>query len=214
MTRNKISIVIVTYCPSDVRYELCKRSFAEFQNTGIDREDYELIVFNNGGIHDDLVASLNTDIILSADRNIGVGAAFNAGISVTIGTVLALMQDDLGYKEGWLKRGLEILKRYPNDVVALMAADNNVKLGEVDEDCYYSRKSPMAHIMTRKLFCRVGEYRNNIYSPGGEWIKRLIRGGSKFVHPNESYIRHIGAGLSIIGSNRAAIREYRGVHEG
>jgi len=214
MTRNKISIVIVTYCPSDVRYELCKRSFAEFQNTGVDREDYELIVFNNGGIHADLVESLDADIILSTDRNIGVGAAFNAGTSITIGKVLALMQDDLGYKEGWLKRGLEILKCYPNDVVALMAADNNVRLGEADEDCYYSRKSPMAHIMTRKLFCHVGEYRNNIYSPGGEWIKRLIRGGSKFVHPNEPYITHIGAGLSIIGSNRAAIREYRGVHEG
>ena len=209
-----ISVVIVTYCPSDVRYELCKRSFAEFHNTGIERKDYELIVFNNGGIHADLVASLKADILLSADRNIGVGVAFNAGISITIGTMLALMQDDLGYKEGWLKRGLEIAQHYPNDVTALMAADSYVRLDDIDDDYYYSRKSPMAHIMTRKLFDRVGTYRNNIFSPGGEWIKRLIRGGSKFVHPNEPYITHIGAGRSIIGNNRAAIREYRGSYAG
>lgn len=209
----KTSIVLVTYCPTDVRYGLCERSFTEIHGTGVDRKEYELIVFNNGGIHADLIEGLDADIVLSADHNIGVGAAFNAGISIALGDTLALMQDDLGYKDGWLARGIDIAKRFPGYVTSLLPCDELFITGEIDDELFYSRKVPMSHIMSRKFFHQIGLYRNNIFSPGGEWIKRLIRSGSRFVVSRESYIFHIGARLSIIGGNKEAIKSYRRVHD-
>lgn len=201
------TIIIATFCPNETRYELCAQSFAEIHQTGIDRKDYELIVFDNGGIqaHRDLIKGLEADVILSANRNIGQAKALNAGIAISKSTNLVLMDDDLSYEPGWLKTGLKILYRFPRYVVSLRECGERFITGDAGDGYKFARKVGGVWIMRRALYEKVGRFGMGYYSYGGLWTRNLIRKDSRFVVSDKPYITHLGRGKSIVGNDREKI---------
>jgi len=191
------SIVLVTYCPNQVRYDFCERSFSEIHRTGVPRDKYELIVVNNGGIHGDLIAALDADMVISMDRNVGQAAGLNIGISVSQSINLALMDDDLSYKEGWLQAGLDVLYHYPKHVVSLRAVKKGYVTGVAGRGNKYARKVGGCWILRRELFEKVGRFGMYYFDFGGLWTRNLIRYGSRFVVSKTPYIFHLGGGKSM-----------------
>jgi len=199
----KAIIILATYCPNQERYGLCEQSFSEIHRTGLPREEYELIVVDNGGIHRDLVEALDADLIVTNSRNLGQAAAFNQVIAMTKTKSLALMDDDLSYKQGWLKHGLKLLRRFPNHVISLRALDREDYVdGETEEGHKIARKVGLVWIMRRGVYHAVGRFGMGYYAYGGLYTRNLIRKGYRFLVSKEPYIFHLGHGKSIIGNKR------------
>ncbi len=80
------------------RYKLAERCFAEIHRTGLDRNAYELIIVNNGGVHHNLIQTVGADLIIANSKNIGQAAALNLGASVARSENLVFLDDDLSFE--------------------------------------------------------------------------------------------------------------------
>lgn len=206
----RASIVLATYCPNQERYDLCERSFSEIHRTGIQRDQYELIVVDNGGMHRDLVETLDTDVIVTNSLNLGQAAAFNQGIAIARSKVLALMDDDLSYKQGWLKYGLGILRRFPDHVISLRNLSRKKYIrGETEEGHKIARKVGGVWILRKGVYDAVGRFGMGYYDYGGLYTRNMRRKGFAFLVSKEPYIFHLGHGKSIIGKKRDGKWKYR-----
>ena len=204
----KASIVLATYCPDEARRVLCEQSFQEIHRTGVPREEYELIVVNNGGIHADLIEGLNANIIITNSHNVGQAAALNEGIAIARSINLAIMDDDLSYKEGWLQVGLKMLNKYPKYVISLREYGNKYVTQTMKSGHKFARNAGGVWIMRRRLYWLVGRFAMGYYDYGGLWTRNLIRSGSRFVVSKTPFISHIGKNYSIIGNKKGLIRRY------
>lgn len=204
------SIILATYCPNSKRHEFAERAFDTIHNTGIKRKDYELIVIDNGGIHANLIDGLDTDIILTSNRNIGQAAALNAGIALALSDNLIVAHDDMNYKDGWLRRGLKMLRKYRNYVVSIGEYEERYVTGKAGKNALFVRKIGGVIFFRRGLFNKVGRFGLTYYSHGGLWIRNLLRKKSRIVvSADPPSTIHIGKGKSIVAGKRSMILEYR-----
>lgn len=199
------SIILATYCPDDVRYRLCQRSFSEIGATGLPRAWYELIVVDNGGLHRGLIEGLGADRIITNDKNIGQAAGLKQGISVAKSPNIALMDDDLSYRNGWLAAGVKMINYFPTYVVSLRH-DFDPKRKHVIETTrqghMIAERAGGVWIMRRRIYDLVGDLGQDYYDYGGLWIRNMKRRGIKFVISKTPYIFHMGAGVSITTKKR------------
>lgn len=208
------SIILATYCPDMTRYNLCEQSFSEIHNTGINRNEYELIVVNNGGIHQSLIEKLDADIVITNSRNIGQGAALNIGASIARGINIAFVDDDLSYKERWLWMGIKMVKLYPKYVTSLRNYGTKFATGKTAKGHVISRNTGGVWIMRLWLYQKIGRFGMTYYDFGGLWTRNLLRAGHRFVVCKDQYIFHLGKKSSIIGNRKGTIKEYRRKHDG
>lgn len=203
MKMTRASIILATYCPNQERYDFCERSFSEIHQTGLPRKEYELIVVDNGGMHRDLVEALDADVVVTNSRNLGQAAAFNQGISIAKSGCLALMDDDLSYRQGWLKYGWKLLRQFPNHVISLRELDRQRYIcGETKDGHKLARKVGGVWIIRKGVYDSVGRFGVGYYSYGGLYTRNLRRKGYTFLVSKEPYIIHIGHGKSIIGKKQ------------
>lgn len=206
----RVSIILATYCPDRERYALCERSFSEIHRTGLPRNWYELIVVDNGGIHRDLVEALDADVIVTNSINLGQAAAYNQGIAIARAKCLALMDDDLSYKQGWLKYGWKLLKRFPNHVISLRILRRKRYIyDETKEGHKIAKKVGGVWIIRRGVYDAVGRFGMGYYDYGGLYTRNLRRKGFTFLVSKEPYIFHLGRGKSIIGNKQDGKWKYR-----
>ena len=205
MTKLAASIILATYCPDEIRYKLCQRSFSEIGLTGLPRNSYELIVVDNGGIHQNLIERLGADLIITNETNKGQAAALNQGVAVSKSINLAIMDDDLSYREGWLAVGVRMLKHFPGYVVSLR--------NDFDPyDKYVTERTRGGHkiaqraggvwFMRRNIYDLVGKFGQNYYDYGGLWTRNMRRNDIHFVISKTPYIFHMGVGESITMKKR------------
>jgi len=193
----KASIVLATYCPNKDRYSLCERSFSEIHRTGMKRNEYELIVVNNGGIHTDLIERLDADVVITNSKNLGQGAALNEGICIARSKNLALMDDDLSYREGWLQEGLGVLYLHPAHVVSMTDIGHKYITAPAGQGHSYARKVGGIWILRKSVYYKVGRFASGVHNYGGMWTRNLIRSGSRFVVTDTPLIFHLGKGKSL-----------------
>jgi len=206
----RVSIVLATYCPDRERYALCEQSFSEIHRTGLPRNWYELIVVDNGGIHRDLVEALDADVIITNSINLGQAAAYNQGIAIARAKCLALMDDDLSYKQGWLKYGWGLLRRFPNHVISLRSLRRKSYIyGETEEGHKIAKKVGGVWIIRKGVYDAVGRFGMGYYDYGGLYTRNLRRKGFTFLVSKEPYIFHLGHKKSIIGNKRDGKWKYR-----
>lgn len=199
----KASIILATYCPNQERYDLCEQSFSEIHRTGLPREEYELIVVDNGGIHRDLVEALDADVIVTNTPNLGQAAAFNQGIAIARSGCLALMDDDLSYKQGWLRYGWKLLRQFPNHVISLRELERQKYIyGEAKGGHKLARKVGGVWIIRKGVYDSIGRFGMGYFGYGGLYTRNLRRKGYTFLVSAEPYIFHIGSGKSIIGKKQ------------
>lgn len=196
----KASIIIPTYCPTKERYELCEKSFAEIHQTGLERREYELILINNGGIpdHQELIGNLDVDVSIAEPENIGNAKGINEGLHYATGSVIALMDDDLSYKPGWLKKGLELLETQEKVLVSLREIGKiKYVVGTTREGNFLARKVGGCWIVRRSVLDTFGNF-PSVYGFDGVYARRFLRAGYVFLVSKEPYIKHLGEGKSII----------------
>lgn len=196
----KASIVIATYCPVGERMELVARSFNELHQTGVEREEYEVIVIANGGIHGPVVGGLEKDLLITCSRNIGQPAALNAGISAARGEFVFQMDDDLSYKPGWLAYGLEMLRLYRSGIIQLRQATVKPRRRTKAGHFVVSHHGGQ-YIAHRAIFRRVGMFNTDLWRWAGLWERQASRSGYQFITAKEPQITHLGVGsLSLLNT--------------
>ena len=207
------SIILATYCPTVDRARLVERSFGELPQTGVSREDYEIIVVNNGGLHEAMIEDLSPDITIRTSYNLGQASGLNIGASIARSKNLVFVDDDLSYKPGWLKVGIQMVNKFPRNVISLRAYGQQFATERTPKGHYISRKAGGCWLMRASLFWKLGRFSNRHYDFGGLWTRQLLRSGSRFVISKTPFMEHLGADLSIIGNNKEFIRSYRRAHE-
>ena len=163
----------------------------------MERSEYELIVVNNGGIHADLIDRLDADVVITNSKNLGQGAAMNEGISIAKSINLALMDDDLSYKEGWLQAGLKLLYQYRRYVISMTRIGYRYITAPAKRGCNYARKVGGVWILRKSVYYKVGKFASGVHNYGGLWTRNLIRSGSRFVISKTPFIFHLGRRKSL-----------------
>lgn len=212
----KVSIIMATYCPYDWRREIVEQSFENFhEKTGWARDAYELIIINNGGNHRDLLEGLAPDLLIDTNHNIGQGAGLNIGAILSRALTLMFTDDDLEYKPGWLRYGVNLLHRYPKHVISLREYGKEFATGDAGGGNVYSRKAGGVWFMRRWLWREVGRFGMTYFDFGGLWTRNLLRYGketgndNRFVVSKKPFIKQIARRRSIIGNKRALIPAFR-----
>lgn len=193
----KNAIIIASFCPDEKRKEIVKQSFLEIHNTGMPRDHYEIIIVNNGGIHEDLIGELDTDLVITNDKNIGQAAAFNQAIATTNAFYLALMDDDLSYSDGWLKYGMRLVRRHPCHIISLREYGKKYQIGETDDGYILSRKVGGVWMMNRTIYETVGPFGADYFDWGGLWTRNMRAKGFTFLVSRKPMIFHIGRKRSL-----------------
>jgi glycosyltransferase involved in cell wall biosynthesis len=196
------SIILATYCPNTERYMLCEKSLCQIHRTsGLERDQYELIVINNGGTHNHLLQDMDADLIITNSKNIGQAAALNQGASVARSDNLAFIDDDLSFEQNWLQVGIKMLNCYQHYVVSLRNVPGRYTIGMTGRGHKEARSVGGNWIMRKWLYEKVGKFGVGYYDFGGLWTRNLIRCGHKFVVSKKPYIIHMGRGHSIVGKS-------------
>lgn len=197
MDAMKASIVLATYCPNETRLEICEQSFAFLHLTGLPRDEYELIVVNNGGLHGALVGDIGADLVIACSRNIGQPAALNAGISAARGDYIFQVDDDLDYKFGWMDYGLEMLRLYPKAIMQLrthLPGSVNTMTREGHFIISHHGGQFIAH---RSVFRKVGAFNCELFHWAGLWERNAARHGYQFIAAKDPQTVHLGGAASL-----------------
>lgn len=187
----RASIVIATWVPDVVRLALCRRSFGELLETGVPRDEFEIVVCQNGGLQEDLIARLRPNLLIRYSRNIGTPAAWNAGISAARGDAIFVMDDDLSYQPGWMAYGLGMLDLYPKAIVQLREPIDRVEHRTKAGHLIVHRLGGQ-YIARRRTFQRVGPFSTDHFRWAGLWERNAARRGHQFVCARVPMIVHLG----------------------
>jgi len=193
----KASIVIATYCPSKERLDLVERSFLNLHATGIPRDEYELIICDNGGFQPDLIMALEPDLKITYSKNVGQPAALNAGISAARGEVIFQMDDDLLYGQGWVAYGLGMLDTYPSAIVQLRPPISPIVETTRGGHGIVTRHGGH-YIARREVFRKCGPFSTEHYRWAGLWERQASRRGYRFLVAKDPQIVHLGEGHSLL----------------
>lgn len=183
-----VSIVLISWSPTDKRLALLQRSFASLK----DRTQYPhiLVVVDNGpNMQTEWLKEQKIDIRLVNEVNVGVGRARNLGASQTKTEFIAFVDSDIEYFDGWLESAIQALKKYPEGkFVAAPAWSGPVRLpkhrvGCLDEYDLYNRASGQCLIMRRSDYEVLGRW-SATSVPGNDFCYAAREAGYKFIrHP-------------------------------
>lgn len=116
----KLSVVIPTYNQTKV----LPKSIAAVFNQTLPREQYEVLVINDGSTDDThkIVKSLQEkyDFRYFSQENKGAGAARNKGIKEAKNEIIVLIQDDIIATPNFLEEHLLFHQKYPEENVAVV----------------------------------------------------------------------------------------------
>ncbi len=193
---------MATWVWNQKRLSTFKKTFETIhKNAGIPREDYELIVTNNGGLpeHQALLAEQDIDILQNFGWNVGAHIAHNENIKKASGKWLVMAADDLEFEPDWLKVGLEMAEKYeekkliPNLSWPRGLRIAKSKTGELDgcvvlshtNNCWIWLKS-----LADEYYLKYGFFRTN-YKSDGEYTLQLNKDGWNFIMSKKQMIIHL-----------------------
>ena len=202
MARPIASIILVTYCPNEERKALSIKSFETLHKTGLERKDYELIVINNGGIHQELIDSLEPNIeIKNRVNTIFPAIGKNQGMRLARGEYVSFVDDDLLFSEGWLKEGIDMLEKYPNEKlvasVRYLGHPQRYSMGKLDNHLLVSKVGGW-WILKKEIMDRYGDFKVGISEDKNYWKKNFKPNGYRFILSEKPYILHLGERKSIL----------------
>lgn len=124
MNDNKkiVSIIITHFGSTAERYETCLKSLESLFAT-IKDHPCEVIFVDNGGPHgssQELVEYCVRGLIHTYIRNSGnrhFGFARNQALRLCHGDYICIADNDIEYKEGWLRSCLDVLEAYPEEKI-------------------------------------------------------------------------------------------------
>lgn len=181
---NFCSIIMVTYRRGNHnRDAMARMSIASLlENT---TAPYELILIDN------------------TENNRGLGAARNEGIKQATGNCIAIVDDDILFRPGWLQACLEIIAINPVDFIATPIHVENKKRawwkkwyrGEVHGYLYHMRSGSNCMVMSRELCQRLGDFPNiHPRVDGVKYHDRICRAGIQCLLTKEPLALDAGLG--------------------
>jgi glycosyltransferase involved in cell wall biosynthesis len=127
-------------------------------------EDYELIVVDDGSIDNtsEVVRGYGERIVYVSQRNRGVSAARNAGISRSVGEWVAFLDSDDEWLPGYLSKQAELVTKYPELVGAVMNGLIVPSTGKphdwFDEARLYRAMRNQKELLALRGFCTVSDH--------------------------------------------------------
>ena len=200
------SVILIHYAPTPARSELLRASLKSLQES-ISDYPCELIVVDNGGSIEDsrflleeTEAKRITHYIRNAD-NIFFGLARNQALRISSGEYIAVCDNDLIYKKGWLEECIRILKEMEGEKV--LATPRNVIYGHKrhNEKRVINGKeytlNPLAGsncwVMRREDYEQIGEFEHHIIA-GSLWARRYSKMGYSVIVLPEMMVEDWGGG--------------------
>lgn len=189
------SIIMVHYAMDEHRSELMQKSVFSL----IDSTDspYELIVVDNGKSHkDSLFLMTLTDAgkittYIRNSQNMHFGYARNQGITMAHGHYVSIVDNDLIYSKGWLKRCTDILEAFPEakyyatpipyPTIGLEKRyhDGFVKHEGIDYQIH-QRAGSNCFVIRRSDFDTIGRFRHHRIA-GSYWTDSAVRAGYRAI---------------------------------
>ncbi len=214
MTNALISVILPIYNGADYLSDAIDSILSQ------NFEDFELILINDGSTDDSLsIAQAYKDprIILISQRNMGLIATLNKGISLANGRYIARMdQDDVSFKARFSKQ-VELLEsgydlcgshfHFISEVGGL-SASRVVSIDPDFQSIILTRSTPFAHgsVMIRRSFLKENflEYNKEVYSSAEDYYLWVLcfEAGARIINVNDylfSY-RYLDKALSKVNS--------------
>jgi len=191
----KISIVMVTWAPDEYRMIRLRKTMKSLEKATT--LPYELIVVDNGPKQQtEFLKTQKIDKHIVNEKNEGIGFGRNQGIAIAEGEYIALIDNDLNFRKGWLSKAVDLLERHPNEklIVAMIKTRFHHKRkfflkGMLEDYSVYSRSAPGCWVTRKKTFEEVGEWGTHGF-PGTVYCDRLERVG--YLHVLIPMVKHMG----------------------
>lgn len=183
----KTDIVMISWSPTDRRMRYFKESLHSLQqHTKI---PYRLILIDNGPEEQTEWLSTQSGFEhVICENNIGVGPARNLGLSKCQSEYVAIVDNDIGYFDGWLGQIIDCLKRYPDrkliatPVVSKPMRQSKYQRGSLDEYRLYSWASCMALAARLSDVQGLGCFDPNRTNVGERWNRAMRCKKFQWVH--------------------------------
>ena len=203
-----ISIIITHWSQNEFRSETMRKCL----NSVIETTKHlpvEIIVVDNGDNLEDSQGLLgwvhNKKIhhYIRNSENLYFGWARNLGYQISSGNYLVFSDNDIEYKEGWLDKGLKILKAFPDKKIAFtpLKTDRQHRhadywRGELELEgekfLLNIRAGSNSWLIRRKDFEEIGLFRNHKIA-GTKWTDNFVNAGYEMVTmENNSLATDIG----------------------
>jgi glycosyltransferase involved in cell wall biosynthesis len=170
---------------------------------------YELIVNDDGSgeqVKDFLYQLLKqgkiTNLVLNGGKNRGIGKSLKNCLGITSGDYIFKLDADLTYREGWLKKSVEILKN--NKDIGAVSLFNYRHYAPTDERFNILEERPDCYIVD-DLVSSIYGFRRELYKKYGReqtlaswtdgWHLNLKKKGYKLAITKEDYVENYGFGL-------------------
>lgn len=200
------SVILVHYALTPERSELLRVSLKSLQES-ISDYPCELIVVDNGGniedskfLLEETEAKRITHYIRNAD-NIFFGLARNQALGLSSGKYIAICDNDLIYKKGWLEACIRVLKETEGE--KLLATPRNIIWSHsryTDKRIINGREYTInalagsnCWVMRRKDYEKIGDFENHIIA-GTLWCRRYSSMGYGVIVLPEMMVEDWGGG--------------------
>ena|SRR3990167_5316565 len=194
----KTSIIFTSWGMDNARSDAMRKSLLSLIATTKNLPT-EIIVVDNGGNRSDsrfllaLVDKSDVQHYVRNSSNLYFGYARNQGFDLSCGEYIVFSDNDIEYKDGWLEKGLKVLKAFPDKKIAFtpLRTDRIHRLssgrhysGELELDGEKFRLNMRAGsnswLMRREDFPVIGRFRNH-YIAGSKWTDAFVRAGYSMV---------------------------------
>lgn len=190
------SVVLISWAPSEYRMALLKYTVESLRKTT--EIPYIFVVIDNGPTEQtNYLNSIEPDIHILPQKNIGVGAARNMGAAVTNSKYIAFIDNDIQLCDGWLSHCISLLERYEDrKLIATPMKSSPLRfkknlVGPLDENFLYRRASGCCLVMRRRDYYAIGEWtKKNLV--GGDYCERAVAMGYSYIWYPTGTARHKG----------------------
>ena len=198
------SIVFVHYGMNIPRRALSFESLQSLYDS-VSHLPCEIIVVDNGGDLEDskrFVELTHKGVITHYIRNtdnLWFGRARNQAIAIASGEYIAVVDNDLIYKKGWLDKSLEVLRKVKNP--KLMVTPMRVIYGHKRFNSDYSENGESylvntlagsnCWVMRRSQFDDIGEFQDHHFS-GTLWCRTYSKKGYAVIVLEERLVADLG----------------------
>jgi O-antigen biosynthesis protein len=183
----KYSVVLPTLTKTEEHLQVLQKCVESIRANS---KDYELIVIDDGSSMD--IGNIG-DIMITHDLNKGIAPSWNEGILKAQGEYIAIVNDDIVVREGWLDKLRVALEDDDRNMVSAPGVEGqDYGMGIIEDYLWFPG---YCFLISKDTVQKIG-YFNEKYVPFNyedtDYWTRVLQSGGKLVRNYSTIITHIG----------------------